>query len=335
MIINNKKYHLPNELNDFQVQMYVHLIDWKWNNLTKQPAKYRGQPYDAILPKSFVAKHYPLYRPIVDRFLEHRRRFPFKYHKFIGHMASSQAACANLFLPILKQPEVAAKILSAVKPDMKRIATDYLDQGYRIEFWDEPDNMLNDHNQVAGTDSDIAIAYYDKHDALNLWLIEHKLTEKEFTPCRGIKSKGRTKAHNCESIKEIMANPAICYYHRSCGYKYWDITLGNPKEFPVDSLLKSEDCPFKGGTNQLWRNYLLALAVENSDKWPYKKVFFSVVYHPKNPALAESISSFEAVIGNPSRFSNFPSNKLTKAASDITDPFLEKWLSWYEDLYYL
>lgn len=31
-----------------------------------------------------------------------------------------------------------------------------------------------------------------------LWLIEHKLTEEEFTPCGGFKSKNRTSLHICE-----------------------------------------------------------------------------------------------------------------------------------------
>lgn len=87
-------------------------------------------------------------------------------------MASSQAACVNLFLPILKDPKIAIKVLSSVKTDIKEIAVDQLDMGYRIEFWDEPDNVLNDHTYVSGTYADIAIAYYDHQDDLNLWLIE-------------------------------------------------------------------------------------------------------------------------------------------------------------------
>jgi hypothetical protein len=50
--------------------------------------------------------------------------------------------------------------------------------------------VLNDHTNVSGTDADIAIAYYDNLGNLNLWMIEHKLTEVEFTTCGGFKSRG-------------------------------------------------------------------------------------------------------------------------------------------------
>ena len=99
--VNDKAYRLPNVLTEFQLRLYVHLIDWKWKHLTDKAGAFRGQYYDALLPAELVAQHRPLYPPIVARFLEHQRDFPFKSHRFFGHMASSQAACVNLFLPLL------------------------------------------------------------------------------------------------------------------------------------------------------------------------------------------------------------------------------------------
>ena len=48
---------------------------------------------------------------------------------------------------------------------------------------------MNDHSKQAGTDADVAIAYYNTEDKLCLWLIEHKLSEREFTECGAYKSK--------------------------------------------------------------------------------------------------------------------------------------------------
>ena len=334
--VNNRAYRLPNVLTEFQLRLYVHLIDWKWKHLTTEAGSFRGQFYDALLPAELVAEHYPLYPPIVARFLEHQREFPFKSHKFFGHMASSQAACVNLFLPLLEKPNIAARVLSSVKDDLSQIATHCLDRGYRIEFWDEPDNMLGDHNRASGTDSDIAIAYYDHNQELNLWLIEHKLTEKEFSTCGGFRSSGRTEEHTCESTENLMAQPDLCYYQSACGYRYWDITLSNADAFSFDNFLQHADCPFKGGANQLWRNYLLALAIENSRSlnWPHKKVFFSVVYHPQNEALRPTLASFQALVGNNNRFFHFPSSAVVQAARTIHDASLAEWVSWYEELYY-
>jgi hypothetical protein len=168
---NGSVYHLPGGLSDFQEEMYVHLIDWKWSHLTTEPGYYRGNRHDAVLPDHYKGRLGPVHPSIVELFIAHQKKFPFKTHKFIHHMASSQAACVTLFLPLLEYPLQAAQALQAVKPDLASIAVDWFDHGYRIEFWDEPDNALNDHNRATGTDADIAIAYYSKGGDLNLWLI--------------------------------------------------------------------------------------------------------------------------------------------------------------------
>jgi hypothetical protein len=46
----NETYRLPGGLRDFQQEMYIHLIDWKWEHLTREPGYHRGMPYDALLP---------------------------------------------------------------------------------------------------------------------------------------------------------------------------------------------------------------------------------------------------------------------------------------------
>lgn len=334
--MDGKKYRLPNELTDFQLQMYIHLINWKWAHLTKESGFFKNSPYDALLPDELKLQGYPLYRPIRERFLDHQQRFPFKSHKFLGHMASSQAACANLFLPLLEDPLIAAKALCAVKTDLKSIATDHLDRGFRIEFWDEPDNVLNDHTNVSGTDADIAIAYYDDLGNLNLWMIEHKLTEVEFTTCGGFKSLGRTPSHACAPASAILDNKNLCYYHSKCKFRYWDITMQDTSPFNADRIRDYDECPFKGGMNQLWRNQLLATSLETSPspKWPYKKVYFSVVYHPRNDSLQPSINEFQKLIGYNDRFFAFSSEKLINRAKEINESALSEWVRWYQELYY-
>jgi hypothetical protein len=62
------------------------------------------------------------------------------------------------------------------------LATNELYKGFRIEFWDgnstDEKDLLGDHCPNSGTDSDIAIAFYNKEDELCLWLVEHKLTDR-------------------------------------------------------------------------------------------------------------------------------------------------------------
>ncbi|MBM3708548.1 MAG: hypothetical protein FJW69_09500 [Actinobacteria bacterium] len=338
--VNGKKYRLPNKLNDFQLKMYVHLINWKWTHLKiRDPGIFKGIPYDSLLPNEQRMQYYPLYIPIKEMFLNHQKKFNFKLHKFLGHsMASSQTACANLFLPLLKNPDIATKILSGIKTDIKKIATDLevFDNGFRLEFWDELDNLLNDHTNVSGTDSDIAIAYYDHQDNLNLWLIEHKLTESEFTTCGAFKSPNRSTLHTCKSASAIIDNKNLCYYHSACNFNYWNITLSNASPFNIDLIKGFDICPFMGGMNQLWRNQLLTTSIEssNSRELPYKKVYFSVVYHPENSYLNSTISEFKKLIGYSDRFFTFTSDELINKAKKTNEPVLSEWLDWYQKLYY-
>ena len=335
---NGAAYRLPGGLSDFQHEMYIHLIDWKWEHLTREPGYYRGMPYDALLPDHVKEQLLLLHPSIVNAFIAHQKNFPFKKHKFINHMASSQAACANLFLPLLKYPVEAARVLRSVKSDLQAIAVDWLDNGYQLEFWDKPDNALNDHNPASGTDSDIAIAYYSETGDLNLWLIEHKLTEQEFTTCGGYRSPHRNPdKHPCDSISDILENKRLCYYAGASGYRYWDITLANQNMYPIKNLLEFGTCPFQGGLNQLWRNQLLGLAIEKSvsGKWPFKKVYFSVVHHPKNHALDESMNTYRKLIGYIDRFSSFTSDELIREAKQLGFSPWHEWLAWFEGLYYL
>ena len=338
--INGKTYKLPGSLNKFQKEMYVHLIDWKWKNITKKPGlyKYKGEfiEYDAILPKTERKKFPLIYKPILNDLKDHKTKYHFKLHLHFNHMASSQAANINLFLPILLSPK-ANDILRLLKSDFKKLTTGKLYKGFRIEYWDGNSDtdkgLLGDHNARSGTDSDIAIAYYNKKDELCLWLIEHKLTEKEFTTCGGYKSKNRDKLkHLCEKpFAEIVDNKDYCYYHNVRKNNYWLITDKHKDFFKNHNNFST--CPFRKGMNQLWRNQLLGFAVEDDPKQPYKNVYFSVVHHPDNKYLIKRIKEYKELINDNQKFSVFTSKEVIDHASKTKDKDIEEWIDWYKDLY--
>jgi hypothetical protein len=274
-----------------------------------------------------------IYPPILPELKHHQERFPFKFHKYFNHVVSSQAANINLFLPLLLNPK-ANDVIKKLKPDLSEIATDELDKGFQLEFWgaNMGAGLLNDHNSRAGTDADIAIAYYDQNRKLCLWLIEHKLTEKEFTECGGFKSKRNHIKDNCNNtFSEILSNPNLCYYHNKCRYKYWEITRDNEAFFK--NHIRFSDCPFLGGMNQLWRNQILGFAIEQDTKLPYKNVYFSVVKHPRNSSLDKTISEYKNLIGNNPKFSVFTSADVVNMAAELHDSELAKWIAWYKELY--
>ena len=331
--INGEEYRLPNSLSDFKLEMYVHLINWKWENITREPGIDRKVVYDAVLPKEYSDVFPFLYPDIVAAFKRHLEKFPFRVHKFFNHMASSQAANVNLFLPVLYHPK-ASEIFREIKPDFARLAVDQLDHGYRIEYWDEPHGNLHDKNRATGTDSDIGIAYYNHQGEFCLWLIEHKLTEEEFTRCGGARSKRKRPSHDCtRSFSEILANKNLCFYHHMSKYEYWNITEDHQDFFANHA--QYDHCPFNGGLNQLWRNQLLGLSIEADVRQPYQHVTFSVVKHPRNTHLDVSLEAYQNLIGSNPNFTVFTSQDVINAASRFADESLAAWIDWYQELYNL
>jgi hypothetical protein len=85
--------------------------------------------------------------------------------------------------------------------------------------------------------------------------------------------------------------------------------------------------------NQLWRNLLLALAIEQDERQPYKRVAFAVVRHPRNRALQGTIDDFKSLIGGNSRFTTLTSGDVITAALAHADADLRLWITWYRELY--
>lgn len=88
--VDGKNYKLPNSLNSFQQEMYIHLIDWKWRYITAAPGLDDGLEYDAILPASDVQTYPMLYPDIAIALQKHLQKYPFRIHKYFNHMASCQ-----------------------------------------------------------------------------------------------------------------------------------------------------------------------------------------------------------------------------------------------------
>ena len=86
-------------------------------------------------------------------------------------------------------------------------------------------------------------------------------------------------------------------------------------------------CPFRGGMNQLWRNQMLALELEN--RGVFEDVYFSVVSHPDNSFLDKTMNEYRALINNSPKFYNFKSNALVDVAVD----YLPDWSNWYKKVY--
>ncbi len=325
---------------DFQQRVYSYLIKYKKENLSiiDKGTSARGVEHDCLLPKPYCDAIIPvmLYEGIKSTVVDiQKSKFAYKPHLAASrHVASSQTACINLFVPILES-EYADKILKAsgIAPKgFDHIDREQLRKGYCFEYWESslegPKGLLGDHSPYAGTDSDVAIAYRNMDNELCLWLIEHKLTEREFTTCGGYRSKGISVSEkaNCTSsgIKELLQNQDKCYYHNR-GYYYWKIMEKQHSFFC--GKYDGAGCPFRGGMNQLWRNQMLALELEN--RGVFAEVYFSVVSHPENCFLDKTMNEYRQLTNNSPKFYDFKSDALVDVAVD----YLPDWSSWYKKVY--
>ena len=335
--INGIEYYIPNNLTLEQEAIYCHIIDWKRRNITETKGQYRGQEYDAILAEE---SSIPLmiYKPIIPLLQEMQLGdFSYKPHKFAHHAVSSQTACINLFMPLLLSNNTNSILsnISGCPIGFKEIARDKLFNGFCFEYWGQDiktgKGLLNDHTLQAGTDADVAIAYRDINGNLCLWLIEHKLSEKEFTTCGGYKSKANKQKECCENqdLANISSNPNTCYYHQIKKYKYWNLFKQRINKFD-GKLLDIKGCPFKSGMNQLWRNQMLAFALEDTST--YHTVTFSVCHHAKNSMLSNTVDQYKALIGNDKMFTSFTNYDILNAITE-SNVSLHEWKKWYEDVY--
>lgn len=329
----------------FEESIKNSLKDYKNEEITTDLGKFRGEDNEMVLPDEYDKEHTPamLYSGIVDEWKEiQKSECKYKPHIYsFMHIASSQTACVNLFIPILtnaKADEILRK--SGIAPkDFDHIDRNSLYKGFQFEFGK---GELLEKNSGIITDADVAIAYINKNKEKCLWLIEHKLTETDFTHCGGYKSnskvmKGNPKyKENCKkcSMDDIIKTPDLCYYHAVSKYKYWNIMKDcGGKEF-FGGKYEDKGCPFRLGMNQLWRNQMLAMALENKpNPYGYKHVCFSVVKHPDNPSLDKSIEKYKKLTNHSPKFSVFTSLDIIRAAQDISD--LKDWITWYKTVYYI
>lgn len=334
--INGKTYYLPKTQTAEQEKIFCHIIDWKRKNITPKRGVYNGQEYDAFFPNDVPADAM-IYRPIVPQLKKMQEgNFKYKSHRFAHHAVSSQTACINLFMPLLlsdKANDILSKI-SGCPSDFKEIARDRLFEGFCFEYWGQDikkgKGLLNDHSGGAGTDSDVAIAYRNTNGDLCLWLIEHKLSEKEFTECGGYRSKANEHKENCKKcdFKTITNAHDKCYYHHIKGYKYWDYLKSNIEKYT--GIIAIEGCPFRKGLNQLWRNQMLAFALQKEGT--YKTVAFSVCHHAKNTMLERSINQYKELIHTDTMFNSFTNYHILEVIDDKISE-LQEWKQWYKEVY--
>ena len=153
---------------DFQQKVYSYLIKYKKEslNINDKGISAHGVEHDCLLPKPYRS-HKPimLYDGIKETVKDiQASKYAYKAHLAASkHVASSQTACINLFVPILES-EYADQILigaGVVPKDFDHIDRNQLRKGYCFEYWESTlegaKGLLGDHSPHAGTDSELPL----------------------------------------------------------------------------------------------------------------------------------------------------------------------------------
>lgn len=127
---------------DFKKKVYSHLIRYKKEDLgiAGKGISSHGVEHDCLFPKPYCEEKLPsmLYadtKPVVADI--QASRFAYKPHLAASaHVASSQTACINLFVPILESEQADQILLeSGVAPEgFAHIDREQLRKGYCFEY---------------------------------------------------------------------------------------------------------------------------------------------------------------------------------------------------------
>lgn len=229
-----------------------------------------GKKYKHLL-KMEDAKHNfitdEIYNGTKERFQNHRAG---DLKRVLTNTAASQAYCFNLVIHLNNNKELANALFSELLN--KKVSVVHIEPEFTPNMCDEvkgyerdSDESIGDQNLRAGygTDADIAVFYSYEDNKKGVILIEFKFIEAEFSVCSSYRKKRDIKA-TCDSKDYfsllVDSNDLKCGYNK---YLNWDLTRSSML-FNHDKISSLDNCPFRSGLNQLWRNLLLAEQVSKA-----------------------------------------------------------------------
>ena len=234
------------------------------------------------------------YRAEIDDYLGDHR---VKRHGHLGHPRSSQAACLQLFAPLLASGPAEAKQAVA------SVLTEQLDgSGLRVEairecHFEAPHTrecrpkdcrckadmvtLVGERTQVTTSVDTLLFAEgrRGERDVEILIGIEFKYTEPEFGCCGGFVSDGNDRDGQRACLHQSSKRPDLCYLLTKHRRKY----LQDASMFARDPLSIPGPCLLLGPVNQLYRSHYTVRALAR--KLDIPEALFFVVYDGRNPSL--------------------------------------------------
>jgi hypothetical protein len=264
--------------NPWQHKVYRHLSAYlAKKGVMEFGVSENGNSYQHLLreedgEQNFISKR--LFELTIKRFSQHKAG---DLKRVLTNTASSQAYCFNLFLYLNENKELANRLFSDLLDKPVKIAHIELEftpnhmqaapfsENLSIKdiYTELPDESIGDQSTFGGTDADVAVFYRYEGSKKGVLLIEFKFIEAEFSVCSSYKNKTEVRGlcnspdfyrELVEQQRKDIRDQPLCGYTR---YQNWPLTAQSVM-LDIDKLKQLNECPFRYGLNQLWRNMLLA-----------------------------------------------------------------------------
>ena len=261
--------------NDFEQAVIKQQVQYRrscWPNLPNGPfSKQPQHTYPHILPPAEMLAFFDGFAAEV---IVHMKENDIAIHTEALNLKSSQVACINFLFPLARDPELAARVLPSIIPDLntvQRIEFEYTGQDEKdrkhqpcTAWLNEPKSGKRGQNR---TSIDAAIFWTDHAGESHATLIEWKYTEKNFGTCSAYQGlKKRKLEQPCHQL-DVLGDPAsrcdLAQPGRHRNRRYWQHMAD--AGISLDRLANVGGCPFRGPFYQLMRQFLVAQFLRHND----------------------------------------------------------------------
>ena len=269
-----------------------------------------------------------------------------KFHSHAAAVTSSQMFAFNLFLPFRAAAEGAVPHGPATRAltPLSRTISGVLGADFRVERiafeWVPPGALLG---EIAGdkpvgkekaTGVDVVLWGHLPADAPAVILLEVKLGEGGFTPCKGKISSANTRPDVCASARTFLSDPTACYLqrpkHAVRDRRYWEIFARQYGSVAAAFPHTDADgvCPFAGDNQQPMRNFALARALEQAGV--VSRAWFGLCPHDDNPDIPPRWAAWQSLLGAPAQAPVIPASSIIMAGREAG---YDDWARWMEVRY--
>jgi restriction endonuclease-like protein len=261
-----------------------------------------------------------------------------RLHSHAVAVNSSMVFAFNLFLPFrANNAQPLASLLSCatgIELQIDRIQFEYGPTEVLTETQSDPPST----NEV-WTSADVGIEVRDCSGRRGIVLVEVKLSEGGFTPCRGRTSSGNQRRDVCESANAFLADPPACYLTRPLRSlrerRYWPIFAGEHGSvraaFPGADLAGS--CPFGADLQQPMRNHALALGLVQTLRFDFARL--GLVYHDHNPSVLPHWDQYRNLVADRETLFRVPASSVIEAGCIVESTWSMQWAEYVRARYQL